>query len=182
MSDLDKNNLPPEPLTAKRLTELLRVQSSAMLVLTAFGIYQLYVRHFVLAAGALLGAVGFAVIVFSFWKLSRVVKSGTIVYAAPPKPEFQMPQIVSIAVVFVLTIFVSVCSAFIFYLVNLYFRTQIGWTVCGVTLLAVWLFIGYCWYRIFTEKPEAKPVLFSEQPEGVWPPAPIMLSDESNKD
>lgn len=182
MSDLERNKLPPQPLIVKRMTGLLWVQSSVVLFLTATGIYLLSVRYFLLAAAALVAAVGFALIVFSFWKQYRMVKAGTAVYAPLPRSEFQMPQIVSIAVVLVLTVFVGLCSAFVIYITIANFNTQAGWTFCGLILLAVWLFIAYCWYRIFADKPQAKPVLAQEQPEGVWPPAPLVATEGDNKD
>jgi hypothetical protein len=91
-------------------------------------------------------------------------------------------QIISIAVVLVLTMFVGACSAFVAYITKVHFNTQAGWTFCGVTLLIVWLFVGYCWYRIFTEKPPATTVIAQEQPEGVWPPAPLIADVDKNKD
>jgi len=182
MNDLDDNKLPRQRLTVERMTGLLRVQSGVVLFLTAIGISQLFVRHFLLAAAALVAAVALALIVFSLWKQHRMVKAGTAVYAVLPRSEFQMPQIVSIGVVLVLTGFVGLCSAFVVSITIANFNTQVGWTVSGVTLLAIWLFIAYCWYRIFTDKPQARPVLVQEQPEGVWPPAPFIPENYDNKD
>ncbi len=182
MTDLDKNKPPPQRLIVERMTGLLRVQSIVVLFLTAIGISQLFVRHFLLAAAALVAAAALALIVFGLWEQHHMVKAGTAVYTAPLRSEFQMPQIVSIAVVLVLTVFVGVCSAFVICITIANFNTQAGWTFCGLTLLAVWLFIAYCWYRIFTDKPQARPVLVQEQPEGVWPPAPRVATKEDNKD
>lgn len=99
MSDLDKNKPPPPRLIAERMTRLLRMQSSLVVILTAIGFSQLFAKHFLLAAAALVAAAASALIVFSLWKQHRVVKAGTAVYAVLPRSEFQMPQIVSIAVV-----------------------------------------------------------------------------------
>lgn len=142
MSDLDKNKLSPQRLAVERMTRLLQVQSGVVLFLTAIGISQLFVRHFLLAAAALVAAATLALIVFSLWKQHRM-KAGTAVYAVLPRSDFQMPQIVSIAVVLVLAVFVSTCSAFIIYITIANFNTQVGWTFCGLTLLAVWLFIAH---------------------------------------
>ena len=132
------------------------------------------------AGAALVGVIGlmqFAILP-ALWKRHKDVKQGLVVYVAVANTHpMRMPQFVSIAVVLVVTAFVGLCSAFIIYVVRQYFNTQTGWTVCGVTLLAIWLFVGYCWYRIFTEKPTAKPVLLQEQTEGVWPPPPRVVKD-----
>ncbi len=114
-------------------------------------------------------------------KRHRQIKQGLAVYVAVNTHPMHIPQIVSVVVVFMVTTFVSICSVFIVYVALKYFNTHIGWTVCGVTLLAVWLFVSYCWYRIATEKPPVVPVVAQEQPEGVWPPAPLTVQ-ESKKD
>lgn len=179
MSDLDKSKMQQQRLTVERMTGLLWALLSIVLFLTAIGISQLFVRHFLLAAGALVAAAALVLIVLSFWNQVRTVKAETAVHTALPRSEFQMPQIVSLIIVLFVTAFVSMCSAFILYVVNLNCRTQLGWTVCGATLLAVWLFVTYCWYRVLTEKPLTTSQ-FQEQTEGVWPPALVMTTKRDN--
>ena len=146
LTDMDTNKLVQQQSIIKRMTGVLRVQSILILVLTALGIDQIHVRHFLLAAAALVAAAISALIVFSFWKQYRRVKAGTAVYVVLAQPQLQMPQIVSLVVALFVTAFVSLCSAFVLYVINLYFRTPTGWTVCGATLLAMWLFVAHCWY------------------------------------
>ncbi len=152
------------------------------LMLAALGLGALINREEVGAGVFCLVALLQFVTVPALWKRYRQVKQGAAVYVAVQRPPLQMPQIVSIAVVLILTVFVGLCSAFVVYITKTYFNTQTGWTFCGLTLLAVWLFIGYCWYRIFTEKTQAKPDPLHAQPEGVWPPAPLFDAEEGNKD
>ena len=92
----------------------------------------------------------------------------------------QLPQIVSIVAILILTLLVGVCSAFVIYITDTHFNTQKGWTVCAMSVLSVLAFIGYCWYRVFTEKAVVKPEVTQEQPEGVWPPAPVMTTERNN--
>lgn len=85
---------------------------------------------------------------------------------------FQLPQIVSVIAILIFTLFVGLCSAFTIYITYAHFSTQKGWTVCAMSVLSVLAFVGYCWYRVFTEKPPIKAEVYPEQPEGVWPPPP----------
>lgn len=88
----------------------------------------------------------------------------------------QLPQIVSVIAILILTLFVIVCSAFTIYITYTHFSTQKGWIVCAMAVLSVLTFLGYCWYGIATEKPSA--ALHPQgQPEGVWPPAPVMTTE-----
>jgi hypothetical protein len=122
------------------------------------------------------------------WRCSifiyQQVKKGTEIIlrpvALPVSPR--IPFLISCVITCLLTAFVGLCSAFVVYITKSHFSTQAGWAFCAVTLLIVWLFVGYCWYRIFTEKPPAMPVIAQEQPEGVWPPAPLITVEEDNKD
>ncbi len=91
-----------------------------------------------------------------------------------------LPQIMSVLAILILTLFISVCSAFTISITYTHFNTQKGWTVCAMSVLSVFAFVGYCWYRVFTEKAAVKPEVTQEQPEGVWPPAPVMTSERNN--
>ena len=84
----------------------------------------------------------------------------------------QLPQIVSIIAIVIFTLFVGLCSAFTIYITDTHFNTQKGWTVCAMSVLSVLAFIGYCWYRVFTEKPVVKSVIVQVPAEGIWPPPP----------
>ncbi len=85
----------------------------------------------------------------------------------------QLPQIVSVIAILIFTLFVGLCSVFTIYITYVHFSTQKGWTVCAMSVLSVSAFVGYCWYRIFTEPPKALNTGVQEQPtEGVWPPPP----------
>ena len=86
----------------------------------------------------------------------------------------------SVLALLILTLFVSLCSTFIIYVTDTHFNTQKGWTVCAMSVLSVLAFIGYCWYHVFIEKPLVKPDFHQEQPEGVWPPAPVMTTERNN--
>lgn len=68
MSDLDEDKSLQERLTMERMTGLLRVQSSAMLVLAGLGIYELHVRHYFLVSYAFVGATVLAFKFFGSWK------------------------------------------------------------------------------------------------------------------
>lgn len=92
----------------------------------------------------------------------------------------QPPQIVSLIAITTFTLFVGSCSAFTIYITYAHFSTQKGWTVCAMSVLSVLAFVGYCWYRVFTEKPVVKSDFHQEQAEGVWPPAPTPVAN--NKD
>ena len=96
------------------------------------------------------------------------------------KSSPQLPPIVSVIAILIFTLFVGVCSAFTIYITDTHFNTQKGWTVCAMAVLSVLMFVGYCWYRVFTEKAAVKPEVFQEQPEGVWPPAPVMTIERNN--
>ncbi len=96
----------------------------------------------------------------------------------------QLPQMVSLIAIVIFTLFVALCSAFTIYITYGHFSTQKGWTVCAMSVGSVCLFVGYCWYRLFIEKPPVEPEVFHEQAEGVWPPAPThqgKLSRERNR-
>ena len=180
------NTTEPKPPAGPRLTlaqsrKILRLQVLSLFILVPLAAVMFREQHHGFAAGALLAALWQALVLPALWKQHQAVKNGAAIYFAANRPGLRMPQIISIIVVFVVTAFVSVCSAFIIYVVRSYFNTQIGWTVCGVTLLAIWLFVGYCWYRIATEKPPVVPFVAQEQPEGVWPPAPLLAVEEDNK-
>ncbi len=91
----------------------------------------------------------------------------------------QLPQMVSLIAILIFTLLVGLCSAFTIYITYLHFSTQKGWTVCAMSVGSVWFFVGCCWSRIFAEQtPPAIPD--QEQPEGVWPPAPIMTTERNN--
>ena len=94
--------------------------------------------------------------------------------------SLQLPQIVSVIAILIFTLFVGLCSAFTIYITDTHFNTQKGWTVCAMSVLSVLAFIGYCWYRVFTEKPVARPEVYQEQTEGVWPPAPVVTTERNN--
>ncbi len=89
-------------------------------------------------------------------------------------------QLASLIAILIFTLLVGLCSAFIVYITYTRFDTQKGWTVCAVAVLSVLAFIGNCWYRVFTEKPLVRPEAIYEQPEGVWPPAPVMTTERNN--
>ena len=183
MSQPDENTPPQKKrLTLQQCKQLLWMQGGYFLLSAGFGIHQLYERHFLFASLVLFAAVSQTFALPTLWKQYRLVKDGAVVYSNVQQSQVQMPQAVSIAVVFVLTVFAGFSSAFVVYVIHSYFNTQLGWVICGLTLLAVWLFIGYCWFRIITEKPAAKPITFQEQPEGVWPPAPTIKVEVNNKD
>ena len=93
----------------------------------------------------------------------------------------QLPQIVSMIANSILTLFVVLCSVFTIYITYAHFSTQRGWTVCAMSVLSVLAFVGYCWYRVITEKPVVRPEVYQEQPEGVWPPAPTTVADTNSK-
>ncbi len=123
-------------------------------------------------------------IVLIYFRIYRQVKNGKEVIlrpgASPGNPR--IPAFISFAVTCILTAFITAGSAFVLYITKISFNTFSGWTFCGVTLLMVWLFVAHCWYRVLTDKPQVKPVLFQEQPEGVWPPAPLVsLRGEDTK-
>ncbi len=169
MSDTDRSKLPPERLTTKRIAEFMRVQSGTMLVLAGLGIYELHVRHYFLVSYAFVGATVLAFKFFGSWKRYRMVKSGTRVYATPTQSDLQKA-------------FFGLCTAFVTYITIAYFNTQIGWTFCGVALLAVWLFTDHGLHRVFPEKPPLKSVPVQEQSEGAWPPAPRNADVDNNED
>ena len=181
------NTAEPEPPAGPRLTlaqsrKIIRLQALSLFILVPFAAVMFREQHYGFAAGALLAALWQALVLPALWKQHQAVKNGTAVYFAVSRPELRMPQMVSVAVIFLVTVFITFCSAFVIYLIVNYFPTQIGWTICAVVLLAMWVFIGYCWYRIFTERPPVVPFVAQEQPEGVWPPAPILVVEEDSKD
>ena len=91
----------------------------------------------------------------------------------------QLPRIVSVIAIVIFTLFAGVCSAFTIYITYAHFSTQKGWMVCALSVLSVCFFVGYCWYRVLTEKPLTTSQ-FQEQTEGVWPPAPVMTTKRDN--
>lgn len=93
----------------------------------------------------------------------------------------QLPQIVSVIGILILTLFVGLCSAFVIYITDTHFSTQKGWTVCAMMVLSVLAFLGYCWYGVIAPKPPIT-LPFQEQMEGVWPPAPLTPRSGGNKD
>ncbi len=169
-------------LTLNESRNAVVAQLAVGFVLFALSIAALIDRHKIGAGVFGLTALMQFITLPALLKRHRQVEQGLAVYVAVYTQSMRMPQIVSVIVVLVMTVFVGVCSAFIIYVVQKYFNTQIGWTVCGVTLLAVWLFVGCCWYRIATEKRPVVPFVAQEQPEGVWPPAPLFAVEEDNKD
>lgn len=185
MSDREPKQL--SQLKTHRLT--LKESRNSLAMPLGIGLFLFALSVAALISGQRIGAGVFGIVALlqfvilpALWRRHVQVEQGIAVYVALPQSQLRMPQIVSLVIVLLVTAFVGVCSAFILYVVNLYFRTQTGWTVCGATLLALWLFVAYCWCRVLTEETQAKPVIFQEQPEGVWPPAPRVATKENNKD
>ncbi|MGI4787448.1 MAG: hypothetical protein ACRYFS_01215 [Janthinobacterium lividum] len=170
-------------LTKRQAKQILLVQGSLFIILLGASLYELYEHNFLFFVFLLIGVMVQALILPAVWKQSRRVKDGAIVYMnVSQQPQTQIPKIISVIVVLFLTGFVVLSSGFVIYIINLYFNTLIGWTICAVIIPSVWLFIFYCWYRIFTEQSTVKPIPFQEQSEGVWPPAPVRIAEADNKD
>lgn len=89
-----------------------------------------------------------------------------------------MSNIASEITTFLLTGFVALCSALVVYITYSRFDTPAGWTFNGLTLLSVWLFVGHCWQGLGRNAEPGTTITYQEQPEGVWPPAPLIPEDK----
>lgn len=186
MSDLDKNKLPPERLTLSGIRNALIFSCCLAILFTVVGLVELKQGNKMYAGGFCLVALGQLFDnVPQRWKDYRQVKQGMDVYApaqAETAPLTPVPKTISVTVVLILSSIVGVVSVMIVLAAYISFNTVVGWSVATGTLLFLWLLTAYYWYRIFTENPPAKPKVFQEQTEGVWPPAPLTADVDRNED
>lgn len=92
-----------------------------------------------------------------------------------------MSRTLPLTVILLQTVFIGLGSAFVVHIAHTHFNTLRGWTFCGLTLLTVWLFLAYCWQQTLLEEAPRTFAVMQEQPEGVWPPAPV-LPEGHNED
>ena len=112
------------------------------------------------------------------WRQHRLIQQGVTVYATP-QVVLSVPRPISTVVTSILTGLVGIFSVFGIFIAYSRFNTFIRWAIADAILLPLWMYTGYCWYRITTERrkvPVVEPVY--EQREGVWPPAPRISENE----
>ena len=186
MSDRQQREQPEKThrLTLRESRVALVVSLVACLTLSALGLVELRYGNKMYAGAFCLFALSQLFNVPSRWKDYRIVKQGAEVYipAQIERPaEAPVPKAVSFVVVLVLSGFVGTVSIVIVLAAHISFNTLTGWSVASGILLFLWLSTAYCWHRVLTDMPQGKPVQLAEQPEGVWPPAPLIAVEEDNK-
>ena len=96
--------------------------------------------------------------------------------------EMPIPKVISLVAVLILTGIIGISSAFALFITVSFFNTLTGWIIMLSVASPLWLFTGYCWYRIFSEKRKAALTGPQKQPEGVWPPAPLNTDENDNEE
>ena len=152
------------------------------LLSTAYGLYELMHGDKMQAGLFCLVALSQMVTVPALWKCYLLVRQGTAVYAPAQAQPYILPKAVSVAAILILTGFVATSSAVVVLFTSANLNTRTGWAIAGLILLLLWLLCAYHWYRIVTEKRLPVPATTQEQPESVWPPAPLTGVGADDKD
>ncbi len=173
-------------LNAKHVVTIIIVICCVVLLEAGYGIHQLQVgyKHQALFY-CLLASFMFSTLPIHVSKLLRIKKTGAIIVKSPPFPVKSLPRIpffISAAFAILLTVAVTVVSYHSFFASLITYPSRpLRWDMAGFNL-CLWLLVGLIWYCLIATKEQEQHTAIKEQPEGIWPPAPLTADIDKFED